>query len=126
VDRQGVFGSYHYYQLWGGIMISAGHIIRMSSVRLLVLLGLFTVPQIGSVVSAAEKTKEQMNGLPCDIPTGQNAAHAEQDSRQTSRLVSGELMQMDGEHFVMKDKNRREVRFQVTETTEKRPIQQGI
>ncbi|MBX3300649.1 MAG: hypothetical protein KF693_00380 [Nitrospira sp.] len=32
---------------------------------------------------------------------------------------------MDGENFVVKDKNGKEVHFQVTETTQKPPIQQG-
>lgn len=34
-------------------------------------------------------------------------------------------MQIDGENFLVKEKNGKEVRFQVTKTTEKPPIQQG-
>ncbi|QPD04543.1 MAG: hypothetical protein Nkreftii_002317 [Candidatus Nitrospira kreftii] len=89
------------------------------------LSGLFTVLQMGDVISAAEEPKNKTIALPCDIPAGQNAAHAEQDANQQSRLVTGEVTQIDGENFVMKEKNGKEVRFQVTETTEKSPIQKG-
>lgn len=106
-------------------MIARANIIRMSSRGFLQLLGLFVVLQIGGVVSAAEEPKDKTNRLPCDIPAGQNAAHAEQDAMQNSRLVTGEVIQIDGERFVVKDTNGKEVRFQVTETTEKSPVQQG-
>ncbi len=99
--------------------------IRMSVGGVLQLLGVFTVLQIGGVVSAAEDPKDERHGLPCDIPAGQNAAHAEQDAMQTSRLVTGEVMQVDGENVVVKEQKGKEVRFQITETTEKPPIQQG-
>jgi ATP-dependent 26S proteasome regulatory subunit len=99
--------------------------IRVSLSAVLLLLGSLTVLQIGGVVSAAEEPKDKTKGLPCDIPAGQNAAHAEQDTMQKSRLVTGEVMQIDGENFVMKEPNGKEVRFQITERTEKPPIQQG-
>lgn len=53
------------------------------------LSGLFTVLQMGDVISAAEEPKNKTIALPCDIPAGQNAAHAEQDANQQSRLVTG-------------------------------------
>lgn len=70
-------------------MISMTHITRMSSGGFLPLLGLCTVLQVGGVASAAEGPKDNTNGLPCDIPAGQTAAHAEQDATQKSRLVTG-------------------------------------
>lgn len=106
-------------------MISTVNIIRMSSGRLLLLVGLFTVLPIGGVVSAAEKVKDTSEGIPCEIEPGQNAAHAEQDAARKSRLVTGDVMQMNGEKVVVKDKDGKEVHFQLTETTEKPPIQQG-
>jgi ATP-dependent 26S proteasome regulatory subunit len=106
-------------------MNSTTNSVRMPLGGVLLLLGLFTVLQMGDVASAAEESKNKANGLPCDIPAGQNAAHAEQDAKQKSSLVTGEVMQIDGEHFVVKDKNGKEVRFQVTATTEKPPVQQG-
>jgi len=83
------------------------------------------VLQIGGVVFAAEQTKDQSNGLPCVIEPGQNAAHAEQDAMRKSRLVTGEVMKLDGGKVVVKDKNGKDVRFQLTENTEKPPLQQG-
>jgi len=106
-------------------MMSSKHRIRIAAGGLLPLLGLFTVLQIDGVLFAAEQTKDQSNGLPCVIEPGQNAAHAEQDAMRKSRLVTGEVTQMDGAKFVIKDKNGKEVRFQLTETTEKPPIEQG-
>lgn len=105
-------------------MLSTTNSTHMSFGGWLTLLGLFTVLQIGAV-SQAEEPKDKTNGLPCDIPAGQNAAQAEQDAKQKSRLMTGEVMQIDAENFVMKEKDGKEVRFQVTETTEKPPIQQG-
>ena len=106
-------------------MISTANIIRMSLGRVLLLLGLFTVLPIGGVVSAAEKMQDKSKGIPCEIEPGQNAAHAEHDAARNSRLVTGEVLRMDGEKFVVKDKNGKEVRFQLTDTTEKPPIHQG-
>jgi ATP-dependent 26S proteasome regulatory subunit len=106
-------------------MHSTTNSVRRPLGGVLLLLGLFTVLQMGDVVSAAEEPKNKTDGLPCEIPAGQNAAHAEQDAKQKSSLVTGEVMQIDGEHFVVKDKNGKEVRFQVTATTEKPPVQQG-
>ena len=105
--------------------MSSKHRIHILLGGVLPVLGLFTVLQIGGVVLAAEQTKDQSNGLPCVIEPGQNAAHAEQDAMRKSRLVMGEVTQMDGEKFVIKDKNGKEVRFQLTETTEKPVVEQG-
>lgn len=106
-------------------MIVMANIIRMSSGGFLPLLGLFTVLQIGGVVSAAEQTKEGTVKLPCDIPTGQTAMQAEQDAMRKSHLISGEVIRMDGATFVVKGKNGKEVSLHVDEGTNKPAIEKG-
>ena len=105
--------------------MSSANILRMSFGGLLPLFGIFTVLQIGDGVSAAEQKHDKTITLPCDIEPGKNLEHAEQDAMRKSRLVTGEVTQIDGEKFVIKDKNGKEVRFQLTESTEKPPIEQG-
>lgn len=106
-------------------MISVANIIRMPLVRLLLLLGFLSALHTGGDVSAEEKMTVTSKGIPCEIEPGQSAAHAEQDAARNSRLVTGDVMQMNGKNVVVKDKNEKEVRFQLTKTTEKPPIQKG-
>lgn len=106
-------------------MMSSAIILRMSFGGLLPLFGIVTVLQVGGAASAAEQQHDNSIALPCEIEPGSNAEHAEQDAMRKSHLVTGEVTQMDGEKFVIKDKNGKEVRFQLTKTTEKPPIEQG-
>lgn len=106
-------------------MVSTTNIFRMSYGGLCLFVSLFTVLQIGGVGSAAEQTRDKTIALPCDVEPGTNLEQAEQDAMRKSRLVTGEVTQIDGEKFVIKDKNGKEVRFQLTESTEKPPIEQG-
>jgi hypothetical protein len=99
----------------------------------LLLIGPLTM-QAGDVTLASDKPNipevreaggKQGEGLPCNIPPGQNIAHAEQESKLASRLITGEVVQMDGNNFVVKEESGKEVRFQATQRTQKPPITQG-
>ncbi len=111
----------------------------MTSIVARVLVGgtlvfIFNTPQVGDVASAADQTKgtqskgapgQGAEGLPCDIPHGQNATHAEQDAKRGGHMIFGEVMRVDGENYVVKEEGGKEVRFKTTERTEKTPINQG-
>src|SRR5690349_23501912 len=81
-------------------------------------LGLVTMLQVGGLASAAEE-------VPCEVPEGYNAMRAEQESKEGSRLISGEVLSMDGTEYVVKDESGKEVRFQTDDETDKTPIDQG-
>lgn len=86
-----------------------------------ILLGLFSMPQISDVASAADQLKE----TPCEIPPGQNAMQAEQDARRGSHMVSGEVVRVDGATYVVKEEGGKEVKLQTDEKTEKSPVNKG-
>ncbi len=88
---------------------------------ILLFLGLFSMPQIGDVASAADQLKE----TPCEIPPGQNAMQAEQDAMRGSHMVSGEVVRVDGAIYVVKEKGGKEVKLQTDEKTEKSPVNKG-
>lgn len=90
----------------------------------ILLLGLFTMPQVGDVVSAADETKGS-KGAPCEVPPGQNAMNAEQAVTKGSHLVSGEVVRVDGATYVVKDKGGKEVSLQTDAKTEKSAINKG-
>ncbi len=90
----------------------------------ILLLGLFTMPQIGDVASAVDETKGAKGG-PCEVPPGQNAMNAEQAATKGSHLVSGEVVRVDGATYVVKEKGGKEVSLQTDEKTEKAPISKG-
>ncbi len=87
----------------------------------LLFLGLFSMPQVGDVASAAGQLKE----TPCEVPPGQNAMQAEQAATRGSHMVSGEVIRVDGTTYVVKDKGGKEVSLQADEKTEKSPINKG-
>lgn len=97
------------------------------------LLFIFNMPQVVDVASAADQTKgaqkgvqgQGAEGVPCDIPHGQNAAHAEQDAKRGGHMIFGEVTRVDGEYYVVKEEGGKEVRFKTTESTEKTLINQG-
>ena len=63
--------------------------------------------------------------LPCVVPDGTNVANAEQDAKLTSRLITGEIVRIDGQTYLVKEDSGKEVRFQTTERTEVTPVNQG-
>jgi hypothetical protein len=105
----------------------------MSSKVLRVLVGgilllLFNMPQAGDTASAADKNKgvqAKSEGLPCDIPHGKNAAQAEQDASQGGRMITGEVLKLEGANYVVKDNSGKEVRLMTDDSTEKPPINKG-
>lgn len=117
--------------------------VRVLAAGILLFLGLFTMPQVIDIASAADQNKgaqdkkakntgsegkgigKASEGLPCEVPPGQNVTHAEQDAKMASRLITGELIRVDGENYVVKEESGKEVRFQTTERTEVTPINQG-
>lgn len=125
-------------------MISTSNIIRVSLGGMLSILGLLSL-SLGDVASAADQNKSAQSsatdqnkaaqireaggtegeGLPCNIPPGQNDAQAEQAANLASRLITGELVQMEGKNFVVKEEGGKEVRFQLTDRTRKTPVSPG-
>lgn len=117
--------------------------VRVSAGGILLFFGLFTMSQVTDIALAADQNKETQDkkiqnkgsdnkgigksseGLPCEIPPGQNVTHAEQDARLASRLVTGELIKVDRENYVVKEESGKEVRFQTTERTEVTPVNEG-
>jgi len=90
---------------------------------------LLNMPQAGDIASAGDKNKGVQakggEGLPCDIPPGKNAAQAEQDASQGSRMITGEVLKLEGANFVVKDDSGKEVRLITDDSTEKPPINKG-
>ena len=103
---------------------------------LVVLCGLF---QAGNGAFAADQNKgvsnknaqhkgapgKGANGVPCDIPDGQNVTRAELDAKRGSHVIFGEVVRVDGATYHVKDEGGKEVKVQADQTTEKPPISQG-
>ncbi len=114
-------------------MIETAKIARVWSAGMVLLFGLF-IMETGGVASAAEQDKTakareaggtEGQGLPCEISPGQNRAQAEQNANLASRVITGELIKMDGTDFVVKEESGKEVHFQLTERTRKTPVNKG-
>ncbi|HRI37296.1 MAG TPA: hypothetical protein PLO50_01945 [Nitrospira sp.] len=88
---------------------------------MILFLGLINVFEVGNAASAAKK----MQNSPCEVPDGTNAAQAEKDAKQGGHMVSGEVLRVEGTDYVVKNKDGKEVRFQVDQGTEKTPINLG-
>lgn len=111
---------------------------------------LFNIPQTADLAFAADQHKDakdqkvqnkgtgakgkgandqskstELERLPCVVPSGTNVANAEQDAKLTSRLITGELVRIDGNNYLVKDESGKEVRFQTTERTEVTPVNEG-
>jgi len=94
----------------------------------ILLLSLSTMPQV-DVASAADQHKgaqgKGAEGVPCDIPHGQNAMQAEQDAMRGSHIIFGEVIRVDGATYVVKEEGGKEVSLQADDRTEKPPISKG-
>lgn len=95
-------------------------VVRVSSGTLL-FLWLFTLLQVGDVAFAAKEMKRS----PCDIPPGQNAMRAEENLGRGTHIISGELIGMDGDYYVVKDESGKEVSLLSDKRTDKPVIQKG-
>ena len=97
------------------------NVVRVSSGGTLLFLGLFTLLQVNEVALAADKMKR----TPCEIPPGQNVMRAEEDLGRGTHIISGELVGMDGDYYVIKDESGKEVSLLSDKRTDKPVIQKG-
>ncbi len=79
------------------------HLDCHTMVLLLWLLTMFQVPDVALGAS-------EMKRSPCDILPGKNAIRAEQEVERDTHIISGELIGMDGDYYVVKDEKGNEVR----------------
>ena len=83
--------------------------------------GLFTMLQANhSAFAASEITK-----IPCEIPPGNNALRADRDVERGTHIISGELIGMDGDYFIVKDEKGDEVSLLSDKRTDKPVIKKG-
>ena len=68
-------------------------------------LGLFSMPQGGDLASAADEVK----GLPCEVPHGQNATRAEQAETKGTHMISGEVMRVEDTNYLLREESGKEV-----------------
>src|SRR6478609_10558068 len=109
----------HYINQEGFMMTS--QVVRASSGGTFLFLGLFIMLQASDVTFAADKIKR----TPCDITSGQNVMRAEEDLGRGTHILSGELIGMDGDYYVVKDVNGKEVSLLSDKRTDKPVIQKG-
>jgi len=96
-------------------------VLRVASGGTLLFLWLFTLLQMSDVAFAAKEMKR----TPCDIPPGQNAMRAEENLGRGTHIISGELIGMDGDYYVVKDERGKEVSLLSDKRTDKPVIQKG-
>jgi hypothetical protein len=84
-------------------------------------LGLFSLLQVSDVAFAADTMKR----TPCEITPGQNVMRAEEDLGRGTHILSGELIGMDGDYYVVKDESGKEVSLLSDKRTDKPVIQKG-
>ncbi|HSA85458.1 MAG TPA: hypothetical protein VLE46_04715 [Nitrospira sp.] len=95
--------------------------VRVSLGGIFLVLGLFAMLQVSDVVVAADTIKR----LPCDITPGQNLMRAEEGLARGSHILSGELLSLDGDYYVVKDESGKEVSLGSDKRTDKPVIQKG-
>ena len=96
-------------------------VVRVSSGGILLFLGLFSMLQVSDVTLAADKMKR----TPCEITPGQNVMRADEDLGRGTHILSGELIGMDGNYYVVKDESGKEVSLLSDKRTNKPVIQKG-
>ncbi|MBX3302401.1 MAG: hypothetical protein KF693_09305 [Nitrospira sp.] len=107
-------------------MISTSKVGRVLSGGLLLFLGLFGMPQVGAVASASDSAFDKAIGSPCDVPPGQNAMRAEEAAETSgTRMISGEVIRVEGANYFVKDKSGKEIRLRTDQRTGKPEIGQG-
>lgn len=93
---------------------------RVLSGTTLLFLGLFML-QVSDVAFAANEMKR----TPCEIPAGQNVMRAEESLGRGTHILSGELIAMDGDYYVVKDESGKEVSLLPDKRTDKPVIEKG-
>ena len=96
-------------------------VCRVSSGGILLFLGLSSMFQVSDVAIAADKMKSP----PCEITPGQNVMRAEEDVGRGTHILSGELIGMDGDYYVVKEDSGKEVSLLSDKRTDKPVIQKG-
>ena len=101
-------------------MIAMSKLCRVLSGGIL-FMGLFGMPQVGDLASAAGELK----GRPCEVPDGQNTTRAEQVATQRTHMIEGEVMRIEDKSYVLKDSSGKEVTLKTDERTNQPVIDQG-
>ena len=96
-------------------------VARVSVGGMLVFLGLFTIFPVSNMAYGAKEVKR----TPCDIPPGQNVMRAEETLARGSHILTGELISMDGDYYVIKDERGAEVSLRSDKNTNKPIVQKG-
>jgi hypothetical protein len=96
-------------------------VVRVSSGIIFLFVGVFSMLPGSDVGFAADTVKR----TPCDITPGQNVMRAEEDLPRGTHLLSGELIRMDGDYYVVKDESGKEMSLLSDKRTDKPVIQQG-
>ena len=100
-------------------MIVMSKVIRVLG-GILLFLGLFSMPQVGNLASAADEVK----GSPCEVPHGQNATRAEQAEKGT-HMIEGEVMRVEDENYLIREQSGKEVTLKTDHKTVQPVIHQG-
>ena len=102
-------------------MIVMSKVFRVLSSGTLLFLGLFSTPQLGDLASAADEVK----GLPCEVPHGQNATRAEQAETKGTHMISGEVMRVEDANYLVREEGGKEVTLKTDHKTVQPVIHQG-
>jgi hypothetical protein len=101
-------------------MTVMSNVFRLSGVILLSL-GQFSILQIGDLASAADELK----GIPCEVPHGQNATRAEQAETKGTHMISGEVMRVEDANYLVREESGKEVTLKTDQKTVQPVIHQG-
>jgi len=70
-------------------------------------------------------TEDYRKSPPCEINTGEAALKAEQNQAEHSHMIRGEVMQVEGSNYVVKEREGKPVSLKTDETTAQPVIEQG-
>ena len=90
-------------------MVSIPKAVGLLSCGVLLCLGL----------SNAASAADGMKATPPDRQGGQAGVRGELDKLKGGNVIQGEVLRIDGENYLVKDQNGKEVRIHVNEATEK-------
>ena len=102
-------------------MIVTSKVLRGLSGGTFLFLGLFSMPQVGDLASAADEVK----GIPCEVPHGQNATRAEQAETKGTRMIAGEVMRVEDTNYLVREEGGKEVTLKTDQKTVQPVIHQG-
>jgi len=70
-------------------------------------------------------TEDYRKAPPCEINTGEAALKAEQNQAEHNHMIRGEVMQVEGSNYVVKEREGKPVSLKTDETTAQPVIEQG-